>query len=90
LKKAGVEVVGISTDSAEVLDRFRAERELPFPLVADASGRIASAYGARWPIIGRARRVTYLVGRDRKVRLAFHSERDVTAHPDRVLEAAGG
>ena len=83
-----MEVVGISTDGAETLDRFRRERELPFALVSDAAGRIARAYGARWPILGLARRVTYLVGRDRRVRLAFRSERDFTAHPDRVLREA--
>jgi thioredoxin-dependent peroxiredoxin len=91
LQEAGVEVVGISTDGPETLDRFRRERELPFALVSDASGKIARAYGARWPILGLARRVTYLVGRDRRVRLAFRSERDFTAHPERVLrEATGG
>jgi hypothetical protein len=34
--------------------------------------------------------VTYLVGRDRKVRMAFHSERNVTAHPERVLREVAG
>jgi peroxiredoxin len=85
-----VEVVGVSRDDAETLERFRQDRELPFPLVSDASGEIARAYRVRWPIIGLARRVTYLVGRDRRVRLAFHRERDVRAHPARVLQEARG
>lgn len=84
-----MEVVGISTDPQDVLDRFRAERKLPFALVADPTARIAGDYGARWPIIKVARRVTYLVGRDRKVHLAFRSERDVAVHAAKVLEAAG-
>ena len=86
-----MDVVGVSTDSEETLARFRAENELPFVLVSDRGGRIARAYRASWPLIGMARRVTYLVGRDRRVRMAFHSERNVRAHPARVLqEAAGG
>jgi thioredoxin-dependent peroxiredoxin len=85
-----VDVVGVSTDSAETLARFRKEHDLPFALVSDRGSRIARAYRASWPLIGLARRVTYLVGRDRRVRLAFRSERDVRAHPARVLEAAGG
>jgi peroxiredoxin len=85
-----VEVVGVSTDSEETLARFRQERELPFPLVSDAGGRVARAYKVRWPLLGLARRVTYLVGRDRKVRMAFHSERNVTAHPERVLREVTG
>ena len=86
-----MDVVGVSTDSAETLARFRAEHDLPFPLVSDRGSKIARAYRASWPLIGLARRVTYLVGRDRRVRLAFRSERDPRAHPARVLrEAAGG
>ena len=81
-------MVGISTDPQDVLDRFRAERKLPFSLVADPAARIAGHYGARWPILKVARRVTYLVGRDRKIQLAFRSERHVAAHAAKVLEAA--
>ena len=83
-----MEVVGISTDPQDVLDRFRAERKLPFALVADPAARIAGDYGARWPILKVARRVTYLVGRDRRIALAFRSERQVAAHAAKVLEAA--
>ena len=81
-------MVGVSTDPQDVLDRFRAERTLPFALVADPSARIAGDYRARWPLIRVARRVTYLVGRDRTIRLAFRSERKVAAHAAKVLEAA--
>jgi peroxiredoxin Q/BCP len=85
-----VEVVGVSRDDVETLERFRKDRELPFPLVSDATGAISRAYRVRWPILGLARRVTFLVGRDRRIRLAFHSERDPRAHPARVLQEAGG
>src|SRR5206468_133119 len=36
--------------------------------------------GVRWPIVGLTQRVTYVIGRNRKVRLAFHSELDMDAH----------
>jgi peroxiredoxin len=81
-------VVGVSTDDPGQLQRFHAEQDLPYPLVSDASGEITRAYRARWPIVGLARRVTYLIGPDRKIRLAFRSERDVRAHPERVLQEA--
>lgn len=81
----------MSTDGAEKLERFRQERDLPFALVSDGSGAIARAYRARWPIVAVARRVTYLVGRDRRVRLAFHSERRFAEHAAHVLrEASAG
>ena len=78
----------MSTDDAETLRRFREEQNLPFALVPDPPATIARAYRARWPVLGLARRVTYLIGPDRKVRFAVRSERDVKAHPRRVLEAA--
>ena len=81
-------MVGVSTDDAATLQRFHEEQGLPFPLVSDAAGAITRAYRVRWPILGRARRVTYLIGPDRKIRLAFRSERDVRAHPERVLQEA--
>ena len=34
----------------------------------------------RWPIVGLARRVSYVVGQDGKVKQAFHSELDPEAH----------
>lgn len=76
--------MGISQDPQETNDRFRKSLGLPYPLVGDPEGAILRAYRVRWPVVGLAQRVTYLVGQNRKVRLAFHSEFKVDAH---VLEA---
>jgi len=84
LRQSGCDVVGVSRDRQETNDRFRESLGLPFPLVGDAGGRIATAYEVRWPVIGLARRITYVVGRDRKIQMAFHSEFDATAHADEV------
>ncbi len=80
-------MVAVSTDRQSTNDRFQKELCLPFAVVGDEGGAIASAYGARWPVIGLARRITYLVGRNRKVLLAFESQFDVKAHAARVQEA---
>jgi peroxiredoxin len=79
--------VGVSRDPQETSDRFCESLDLPYALVGDPEGVIARAYRVGWPLIGLARRVTYLVGRDRRVRLAFHSELDVTAHVEAVRAA---
>jgi peroxiredoxin Q/BCP len=83
-------VVGVSADSQETNDRFRTSLGLTYPLLGDEGGRISRAYGVRWPLIGLARRASFLVGRDRKVRASFRSERDAEAHVTRALEAARG
>ena len=68
LKKDGVEVVGVSFDSAESHRKFREKYSLNFPLLADTDGQIADRYGA-WREPGKrgARRVSFLIGLDGKI-----------------------
>src|SRR6195256_5860529 len=47
LKKQGVEVIGVSFDSAESHKNFIAKHNLNFPLLADTDGKIAEAYAAK-------------------------------------------
>jgi peroxiredoxin Q/BCP len=86
LRKTGCEVVGVSHDTQEVNDRFRTSLGLPYPLVGDPEGTILRDYKVRWPMLGLAQRVTYVVGRDRRVRLAFHSEFDMDAHASQACQ----
>ena len=83
-------MIGVSADSQDVSDRFRESLGLPFPLVGDAEGRVLRAYDVRWPLIGLARRVSYLVGRDRRIRMALHDELRVTEHVRKAAEALAG
>ena len=88
MRAGGVEVVGVSADNEERSRKFAEELALTYPLVADPKGEILRAYGVRWPLVGWAQRATFVVGRDRKVRMAFHSERDVDAHLTRAATEA--
>ena len=45
-KGAGFEIVGVSPDPVDRLDRFREEHSLPFPLLSDEDHAMADAYGA--------------------------------------------
>jgi peroxiredoxin Q/BCP len=80
-------VVGVSNDVQETSDRFRESLNLPYPLVGDPEGAILRSYKVRWPLLGLAQRVTYLIGRDRKIRLALHRELDIEAHMGEVSRA---
>lgn len=67
LKKAGINVLGISTDSEQSHKKFEAKFSLPFPLLADVDKKIVGDYGV-WgekKMFGKAymgtNRVTYLI-----------------------------
>ena len=82
--------MGVSRDTQEKNDQFRKSLELPFPLIGDPDGAIVEAYDVRWPIVGLAQRVTYAIGRNTKVLLAFHSELNMDAHAAKACEAVVG
>ncbi len=89
LRDAGAEVIGVSADAQETADRFRESLDLPFPVVGDQSGDILRAYEVRWPLIGVARRGTYVVGRDRRIRWAYESQRKVDEHVAQACAVVG-
>jgi peroxiredoxin Q/BCP len=67
LKKAGVKVFGLSTDSNESHKAFAEKHKLPFPLLPDEKGEIAQKYAV--PVTnGKAKRITYLIGKDGKIK----------------------
>lgn len=67
LQKGEVAVVGVSFDSAANHKDFIAKHQLNFPLLADPEGKIVDAYRVRMVGKGRARRVSFLIGKDGKI-----------------------
>ena len=80
-------MIGVSGDTQETNDRFRESLDLPFPLVGDPEGQILRDYKVRWPIIGVAQRVTYAIGKQKRVLLAFHNELNMASHAAKACEA---
>jgi peroxiredoxin Q/BCP len=67
LKAAGIQVLGISTDSEKSHKKFETKFHLPFPLLADTEKKLVTDYGV-WgekKFMGRTfmgtNRVTYLI-----------------------------
>jgi len=56
IRTQGAEVFGISTDTVESQAAFHEEEHLPFTLLADPEGAVATAYGAKMPILTMSRR----------------------------------
>ena len=48
-------VVGISSQSVDSHESFKAEHGLNVPLLADGGGKVAKAYGAHAPVVGTKR-----------------------------------
>jgi peroxiredoxin Q/BCP len=77
-----VHIVGVSVDDCPAQKAFGKKYGLPFPLIADSSKQVATAYGVLGPR-GSARRVTFLIDPDRKVVEVVDS-----SSPDPHLKAA--
>jgi peroxiredoxin Q/BCP len=46
IREKDIEVVGVSPDPPEKLEKFRAKHNLPFPLLSDPEHKVAELYGA--------------------------------------------
>ncbi len=85
IKTTGAVVIGVSTDDQASHQKFATEQELPFLLVPDPDGAVAAKFGV--PLKnGRARRVTFVIGKDGKIAKVFP---DVTpkGHGAEILNA---
>jgi peroxiredoxin Q/BCP len=83
---AGIAIFGVSGDSADSHRKFEHDEQLQFPLVADTTGEVATAYGVRKTVLGYDR-VTFLVDREGRV-VRIWSEVDPPAHAKEVLAEA--
>ena len=83
--EAGVEVIGVSSDSAEKHREFATEHKLPFSLVADEDHAWGKAFGVD-ATMGMYQRVSFLIGKDGKVAQVFPKV-DPAIHAQEVLAA---
>jgi thioredoxin-dependent peroxiredoxin len=76
-------LIGISVDKLEDEQKFTEKEKLNFPIVADADGKAATAFGVRNPN-GHANRVTFVIDKKGVVR-KIYEVKDVEKHPEEVL-----
>ncbi len=65
LSGEGLQILGVSSDTPSSQKKFREKYQLPFPLVADADGKMAQAFGVP-AMLGFAKRQSFLI-KDGKV-----------------------
>jgi peptide-methionine (R)-S-oxide reductase len=91
LDKAGVVLLGVSTDDLASHRRFREKERLPFPLLADVDAKVSTRYGVYGqrsalgiPYAG-IQRTTFVIGRDGRVARVWPKV-SVNGHVEEVLK----
>lgn len=92
-KAAGVQRVGISTDPVAKQKQFSDMHAFDYPLLSDEAGEVAGIFAVKRGKFGQklgapVKRWTFVIGRDRRVVKAIHSEMKMELHADEALAAA--
>src|ERR1700722_11082972 len=82
---AGVQRVGISADAVSKQKQFSDQHSFDYPLLSDVDGTVAAQFGVRRWRLGQllgapVSRWTFVIGTDRVVVEAIHSEVSMEAH----------
>jgi peroxiredoxin Q/BCP len=89
-QQAGAQRVGISRDGVGRQREFAELHDFDYPLLSDPDGAVAAAMGVtRRLALGpmSTRRMTFVIGIDRRVLEVIHSERHMRDHADNALAA---
>jgi peroxiredoxin len=79
-RELGVEIVGVSTDPLPRQCKFAEWAGAAYPMIGDADGSLAKAFGVLWPIVSIAKRATFVVDAEGVVRSRFHFEIGIDRH----------
>ncbi|MEU1588045.1 peroxiredoxin [Micromonospora sp. NPDC005710] len=89
----GASRVGISRDPVAKQAEFSKLHGFDYPLLSDADGAVAQQFGVKRRVpLGplSMKRMTFVIGVDRRVVEVIHSEVSMNDHADRALRALGG
>jgi thioredoxin-dependent peroxiredoxin len=83
---AGAEVIGVSRDDAASHAKFREHHHLPFTLLSDPGGGVATSWGVRNTLGILPGRVTFVFDKAGVIRHRFESAVRFGKHVDEALE----
>ncbi|MFH8574690.1 peroxiredoxin [Streptomyces zaomyceticus] len=87
-RTVGALPVGISTDAVERQQEFAERHSLGYPLLSDPDGAVRDLFGVKRGFsLAPTKRVTFVIGQDRRIREVVRSELRMSAHADRALAA---
>ena len=87
LAAVGAQPVGISMDTVDAQARFDGQQSLGMPLLSDADGTVATAYGVRRKYLTPVKRATFVIAPDRRIVEVVQSEWSMDRHADAALTA---
>jgi peroxiredoxin len=85
IRALGADVLGVSMDAHDVQCRFVEAQGTRFPMIGDAEGVIARAYGVKRALLPIAKRVTFVIDPAGRIAARFAHEFQVSRHLDDVL-----
>jgi peroxiredoxin Q/BCP len=85
----GAQRVGISFDPVEKQKAFAEAHSFDYPLLSDTEGVVADIFGVRRKLLKSlpAKRATFVIDTDRRLRVAIRSELKMEVHADEALKA---
>jgi peroxiredoxin Q/BCP len=84
----GAQPVGISHDSVGRQAQFAAKHTLGYPLLSDPDGKVQEQFGVRRTLgFNGTKRVTFVIGANRRVLEVIRSEIRMNAHADKAIAA---
>ncbi|MFJ4341733.1 peroxiredoxin [Streptomyces sp. NPDC088915] len=90
-RAVGALPVGVSSDGVERQQEFTERHSLGYPLLSDPDGTVRERFGVKRGFsLAPTKRVTFVIGQDRRVREVVRSELRMSAHADRALAALRG
>ena len=89
IQAAGAVILGVSADTSQSHQAFAEKFHLPFSILADPDRGIIEAYGVKMPLLGFAKRVTFLIDRQCVVRKVIRDIR-TKDHDQQVLALLKG
>jgi peroxiredoxin len=92
LERAGVRVLAVSVNSTTSHRAWKEQMGIPWDLLSDVAGKVASLYGVLIPdgrfLEGHAERSVFIIDRDRRVRFAWTApEHSIQPDYEEILDA---
>ena len=85
----GAQAVGISMDTVDTQSEFDTKESLGMPLLSDADGAVATAFGVRRKYLTPVKRATFVIAPDRRIIEVIETEWSMDRHADTALQVLG-